>query len=117
MSSDTQAKIMTFVLLNGDELVAEATQSPFTKEWTLKKPLKHLQIPIPMPTPSGDLGIQIVGQLVQAFAVVGSIEYTISADKFLFEPVEARAKLQSAWIQATTGLQVAGAANSSKIVM
>lgn len=113
MSSNSQAKIMTFVLLNGDELVAEATQSPFTKEWTLTKPLKHLQIPIPMPTPNGGLGIQVVAQLVPAFPIVGNTEYSISADKFLFEPSEARAKLQSAWIQATTGLQIAGGANGN----
>lgn len=116
----SNSSILVFTFLDGSSMVGEARElerfSNKPSAWSVKRPLKELIIPVPAMTPNGPT-ISLQPQLIPAFAMTGRHEFEISLDKLLFDPIEAPKGVQSAWIQATSGIQVSNQAPASNIII
>ena len=116
MIEQEKTAIGVFVLMDGTQLVAEyRVVTVDGMMYELKKALRQMMIPIPIPDGRGAIRVQIAEQLVPAFTFFGAT-IRIQMSKFLTEPQAAPAMLEKAYLEMTSGIQIAKPGQMSSII-
>lgn len=76
------------------------------KGYRLNKPFRILPVPIPMQTPQG-ININITPQMIPLMACTIQNHLEVTLSDVIGEPMDANPQFTSAYVQRTTGLQLA----------
>lgn len=103
----TANEVYVLILSDGTELVTRCVNNDDSSGFaTFERPLRAMPIPVPQQGPRG-LVMAVTMQLVPAFPHTGQREFGIRLSHLLCAPIQAPKDLENAWLQMTSGIQIA----------